>query len=335
MRLRATKTLLLCLLLLPRAEVLAAPLPQDRVEQANRLITEGKFEQARQALEAILQTEPSPPAIVYYYLAYSLFNQNQFTQAEDPLEKFLRENPSSPQGRLLKAQLLFRRGSYQASAALAQAVLKEQTENAGVYKLLGLDLFMLGHSEPAERAFLRATELSPKDVEAVYYLGRIRFERNNLTAALEAFQQAIAIDPKNVKALNHLGQTYEWMAKYDLAREAYLKSIEMERRQTTRSEWPYFNLGALCLKQGKPGEAEAYLRLALERNPSWGEAKAKLAQALLALDRRDEPLQLLKDAVNLDPQNREVRYRYAQLLMKNGQREEALRQFEALEKAKP
>jgi tetratricopeptide (TPR) repeat protein len=337
MTVRAFSVLLVWGVLLMRTEALTvqnAQVPSDRMEQANRWIAEGKFEQAQKELEAILLSESSPPPLVHYYLAYTLYNRNQLARAESSLEQFLQRSPASPPGRLLKAHLLFRRGKYQESAVLAEEYLSQQPSSANAYKLLGLDWFMLGRSEPAENAFGRASELAPEDVEAFYYLGRIRFERKNLVGALDAFQKTIKLDPTHVKALNQLGQTYEWMANYDLARELYLKSIENEKRQSTRSEWPYFNLGSLYLKLAKPGEAAVYLRQALDRNPGWGEGKAKLAQALLALDQREEALGLLKDAVTLDPQNREARYRLAQLLMKSGQREEALRQFDLLEKSK-
>jgi protein O-GlcNAc transferase len=334
MTVRSLKVLLLWGLLLTNFEILVAQVGQDRVDQANRLIAEGKFEQAEKELEAILLSETAPPPLVHYYLAYTLYNRNQLARAESSLEKFLQSSPASPPGRLLKAHLLFRRGKYQESAVLARGYLEQQPESANAHKLLGLDWFMLGRPEEAERAFARASELASSDVEAFYYLGRIRFERNNLTGALDAFQKAIALDPTHVKSLNHLGQTYEWMANYDLARESYLKSIENEKRQATRSEWPFFNLGVLYLKLARPDEAVVYLRQALDRNPRWGEGKAKLAQALLALNQPNEALGLLKDAVALEPQNRGARYRLAQLLMKSGQREEALRQFELLEKSK-
>ena len=77
----------------------------------------------------------------------------------------------------------------------------------------------------------------------------------NLPLALAAFKRAIEIDPHNVKAHNHLGQTYEGLALYPAARAAYLKAIELEQKQAAKSEWPYFNLGVLYIKEGRAAEA--------------------------------------------------------------------------------
>ena len=152
--------------------------------------------------------------------------------------------------------------------------------------------------------------------------------RNNPTGALAAFQKATELDASSVKAHNHLGQAYEALVQYPAARAAYLKAIELEKRQTAKSEWPYFNLGALCLREGRAAEAEGYFRQALERQPGWSEGKAKLGMALLALDRLPEALSYLEQAVQIDPQNADARYQYARLLVKMGKPDEAERHFQ-------
>ena len=147
--------------------------------------------------------------------------------------------------------------------------------------------------------------------------------RDNPAGALAAFQKATELDASSVRAHNHLGQAYEALVQYPAAREAYLKAIELEKKQKAKSEWPYFNLGALCLREGRAAEAEGYFRQALERQPRWSEGKAKLGMALLTLDKLPEALSCLEQAVQIDPQNADARYQYARLLIKMGNPDQA------------
>ena len=163
-------------------------------------------------------------------------------------------------------------------------------EHAATRKVIGLNQYMLNRADLAEAELKRAVSLAPQDAEAHYYLGRVLFMRDNPAGALAAFQKATELDASSVRAYNHLGQAYEALVQYPAAREAYLKAIELEKRQSAKSEWPFFNLGALCLREGRAAEAEGYFRQALERQPGWSEGKAKLGMALLALDKLPEAL---------------------------------------------
>src|SRR4029453_4821324 len=158
--------------------------------------------------------------------------------------------------------------------------------------------------------------------------------RDNPARVLTAFQKATELDASSVRAHNHLGQAYEALVQYPAAREAYLKAIELEKKQNAKSDWPYFNLGALCLREGRAAEAEGYLRQALERQPSWSEGKAKLGMALLALDKLPEALSYLEQALQIDPQNADARYQYARLLIKMGKPDEGERHLQVFRQQK-
>ena len=301
---------------------------QDRLRQATQLISEQKFEAAREILEAMLASaDEAPPPETYYELAVCYLKQTRWKQAEDTLEIFLRLSPQNPSALYLKGYLLFRTERYEESLRVMELLIKRQPANGASQKVIGLDHFMLGKIERAEEELKRATELAPQDAEAYYYLGRIYFTRNNLPAALATFQRAADLDPSSVKTFNHLGQTYEALVQYAEAGAAYLRAIELEKHQPTKSEWPYFNLGSLYLKQGRAAEAVDYLRQALTYNPAWSEGKARLAMALISLGKLPEALSLLEAAVQLDRSNADARYQYARLLARMGKQDEAERQL--------
>jgi tetratricopeptide (TPR) repeat protein len=307
---------------------------QDRLRQATQLISEEKFEAARQILEAMLAASEHPPPETYYQLTLCYLKQTEWKKAEETLQTFLRLSPENFLALYLKGYLLFSTQRYEESLRVLEPLIERQPGNAASHKVIGLDHFMLGRIEQAEAEMKRATELAPKDAEALYYLGRIYFTRNNLPASLATFQRTAELDPSSVKTFNHLGQTYEALVQYSAARSAYLRAIELEKHQPTRSEWPYFNLGALYLKEGRAAEAVDYLQEALSRHPAWSEGKAKLAMALVSLGKHDEALSLLEDAVRLDRRNADARYQYARLLAKMGKEDEAERQLQLFQELK-
>jgi tetratricopeptide (TPR) repeat protein len=307
----------------------------DLLRRAVRLMSEEKYQAAQSLLEEMLRaSEEAIPPLAYYHLAVTYMKQGEWNKAEDALNKFLRISPQDLPSTYLKGYLLFRTGSYQESLALVSTYLERKPDSGEARKILALDHYMLGRPGEAEVELKRATELTPHDTEAYYYLGRIYFTKNNLPLALAAFKRAIEIDPRNVKAHNYLGQTYEGLAQYPAARAAYLKAIELEQKQATKSEWPYFNLGVLCIREGRAAEAIEYLRQALARNPSWSEGKVKLAMALCSVGQYEDALTHLNEGVRIDPQNAEARYQLAQLLTKMGRQEEARQHYLLFEKLK-
>ncbi len=239
------------------------------------------------------------------------------------------QSPSEP---LQQALALFNSGKYRECYQVISPYVQQNPQSAAGHKLLGMDEYMLGNPARAIEEVRRAAELNPKDAEAYYYLGRLHFSTNNAPAALKAFQKAIELDSSSVRSWNHIGQTYEALGRPRDAEQAYLKAMELEQKQTKKSEWPYYNLGVLCLGAGRVDESASYFRQALARNPNFSEAKTKLAVAASKQRNIDEALKLLKEAVQDDPRSAEAHYRLAQLLWRSGRQEEARQHFALFEK---
>jgi len=241
------------------------------------------------------------------------------------------ESPSA-ESPLKRALTLFNAGKYRECLDVISPYVQQNPASGAGHKLLGMDEYMLGRPQEALVELQRATELTPNDADAFYYLGRLYFSADNAVAALAAFQRAIELDASSVRAHNHLGQTYEALGRQLEAERAYLRAIEIEQNSSNKSEWPYYNLGLFYLNEGQVDNALLFLRKALARNASFPEAKIKLAVILSKQNLTGDALRLLHEALESDPANAEGHYRLGLLLLKSGKREEAQQQLALFER---
>jgi tetratricopeptide (TPR) repeat protein len=301
------------------------------LEHAVALIAEGQYSEAQKILEQLAGS--TSDGQVHYQLAICYVKQRQWVQAEHALKiSFERPPPPGLQAIFLNAFILFHRARYSESLAVISDYLEKDPGNAEAHKVKGLNYFMLGMASQAEAELQRATELGPQDFDSYYYLGRVFFSRSNMPGALASFEKAIQLSPDSVKAYNHLGQTLEGLAKFSAAREAYLKAIVLEQQQAAKSQWPYYNLGLLYLKEGRMAEAIDSLRKSKSKNPSWPDGMANLAKALISAGKLEEALLQLKESLQIDPNHADTHYQLGRLLSKTDKREEARQHFLLFEK---
>ena len=312
--------------------VITRPLTADEPTwvRAEQLISEKKCQAAQEVLDETRSAKAVAP--IQHNLALCYSEQQDFRKAEAALVRFREFFPEDLSGIFLKGFILFSTRRYRESSTMLTTYVDKKPDDPRGHKLLGLNLFMLGQRRQAEVEMKRTTELDPLDSEAFYYLGRLYFTRNDMRAALAAFEKAVGLDPNSVKAFNHIGQTREALSEFGQARKAYLKAIDLERKQAVKSQWPYYNLGALCITEGKAGEAIGYLRQALDRNPSWPKGKIRLAMALTSVGKFEEALVQLNEVLRMDANDADAHYQLGQLLTKTGKPEQAKQHLQLFEK---
>ncbi len=268
-----------------------------------------------------------------YQLAVCHARLGNTKAAEASLEAVLQGQPSHLPALHLKAYLQFSAGRYRDSLEWAEKFLRLHPDGGETRKVSGLSRFMLGDKQGAEADLEVAVRQLPADFDAHYYLGRVYFEQSKVSPALQSLRRAVAIQSDSVKARNHLGQALEGLARFEEAAEAYREAIELESSGSERSEWPYYNLGALLLADGDVEGAITLLEKALDRNPSSAQVRTKLGAALSAASRFAEAASQLRVAVRAAPEHAEARFQLGRVLMRLGETDEArvqLQEFQRL-----
>jgi tetratricopeptide (TPR) repeat protein len=177
---------------------------------------------------------------------------------------------------LARADRLMRQGKVAEAIALLQQTVKDYPDSSGGWLLLGTALLARQDLGGAEEALRTASRLASDSVEIAFYLGNVRFLRNDHREAAAYFQQAVQRKPDFALA--------------------------------------HYNLGQCLMRLGDRDGAIAAFRAAVRCKPDYADAHALLGDLLLQTGHRAEALAHLRDAAQLDPGNPRTKKLLEQLL---------------------
>lgn len=117
--------------------------------------------------------------------------------------------------------------------------------------------------EEAEQLMKRSIELQPGNWLAINSLGNLYFRTGQFAAAAAEYRKLVYLDPDNHIVLGNLAATSLMAGEFDGARDALLRSLEIEENATFVG-----NLGIAYYYLGDLDEATSTFRRALELTPN-------------------------------------------------------------------
>ena len=124
-------------------------------------------------------------------------------------------------------------------------------------------LFKKGQIDEAESKFIEVLEVEPKNVETYMGLGEIYGMRKDWQTAEEAYRYIIKIKPKVFDGYKKLVELFKLAKKWDEVKKLMEEVLNLGHQEA----WVYENLGLGYKKVGYPDKAEAYFRRAVEVEP--------------------------------------------------------------------
>lgn len=164
----------------------------------------------------------------------------------------------------------------------------------------------------------KITEKSPKEPQMWLMLGRLHKIAQNSLEAEKAFKRALEIDPDNEEVLTGLAMTYADLGDTKAAADLLQRATEKNPSARTLAA-----LAAAYEQLRDFPNAAAALRKALELAPQNGEIKRGLAQNLLFSDKYDEALELFQQITAEEPRDAQAWMRISQIYRQKRQFDKA------------
>jgi tetratricopeptide (TPR) repeat protein len=262
--------------------------PESFVNQAEELFRDGKLNQAIDAYEDAILSDPEN-ASNYVELSRIQILSGRYTDALENAELALLLNANNPLAHSMRAWAQNFLGDPLEAEATIKRALEIDENYAIAHAVYAEILFDNGSFERGAEESRIALELDPNSLEVRRARGYILYNTQNFEEAVEQFDAAIAINPK-IPSLHLLkGYSYYAMGEYDLSIEA--------------------------------------LNQANALNPDDYEPDLVASRVYFTYGEYAKAAQYAEQAVNNDPVNARLRGNYGVMLSKNGKPAEAIEQL--------
>jgi tetratricopeptide (TPR) repeat protein len=295
-------------------------------DQAVNLFRQERWSEAASAFEALEKQQPGQTDALLYR-GKCLANLRQFKDAGEALQAYIASHPQSDNAVYLLAYVLFREDKPKESLQWFTDAAKLRTPTADDLKIVSFDYVLLNDYVDAVHYLESALEMDPNNLDARYYLGRVRYQQDRLDDAIAAFREVLGRDPSNVKAEDNLGLCLEGKNQVDQAIAAYQKAIALDESSSVHTEQPYLNLGILQAKNNNDREALLLLARAERIAPQSAEVHYQLAKSLFSLKRVEDAQREAETAVQLNPKSAPSHYLLGRIYHTLGKRDLSVQQF--------
>ncbi|MEM7468279.1 MAG: tetratricopeptide repeat protein [Pseudomonadota bacterium] len=305
-----------------------------RLLQAQLDLQVGRFEDARDTLQSLLQERPDDN-IVRSNLVGSLLQLNDFETAHQLLDEALEEDGDSAGLWVIKGQLAVLDEKYeeadkayskalekepQAYAAVlgrivANAGLEQYDEAEALFELLpeGADgdlrvaflrgVIAEGQERPSDAIsqFRTVIQSYPDHREALQKLARLFFESGDTTQAIEYLQRLTALDPNNEVYRKQLGAAQLAAGRLD---NAFDELMDMDISIENQTDANFLALlGSAYSKQGQYTEGVESLQRAYELAPDSTPIAIQLALSYLRGGDSTKASDILEETLKREPNN--------------------------------
>lgn len=202
----------------------------------------------------------------------------------------------------------------------------------------------IGDYDGAIKLYRELCQEEPREAKWLYYLGYQYSAKQDYPNAIVAFEKCLEIYPKWILVILNLGKVYELAGLPDKAIQSYREGIKVFKEMPAERQRGLGNIySKLCtcaakimLKRDKirdssvTEECERLLKESCKYDPGNADNWYKLGSLLLEIGRLDEAMEHLAKAKSFGPKKAYISHRIAQIYMKKGDVEEALKIYQGI-----
>jgi tetratricopeptide (TPR) repeat protein len=253
-------------------------------------------------------------ALVRSNYALELQQQGRFEDARRALEEALALDPGDARIEANLAGTLVRLGRFDEALPHFAKALETTAEPDVVQSSLGNALVSLGRFDEARAHFDEALRLNPRSADAHTNLGRVQALQGDIDGAIASFTRAVECDPLAYTALGNLGGLLARRGDHAGA----LRRYEAALRINPRFPEGHANMGVSLAALGRLNDAAAQFREALRLAPGFLQAQRGLGDVYLAQGKLDDAIRAYQAALRINPNDSQAQVKLQAALARRG-----------------
>jgi len=296
------------------------------IKKAIKLMEQGKHFEAEGILREEVANSPTN-AEALFHLALARREQADIGEAMDLLRDAIRIQPRN-------ATLYYALGNMQLGVLDYDEAEKNFLKSAGydpnnINARNGLAFLEIRQSrfKAAEHSVRIALNIDPDNLQALIFMGIALLEQDQHGNAIEYLQRAVAQKPDSVQAQFCLGRAFLASGNSGFAIQCFENAIKGEPETAEFRDW----LACAQLSAGAIQQARENFYKALDMGHVNIEILTGLVKVETLLGNTNEALDVMAQAVQLEPEQYDLAMVYVDMLLKSNRSDEAISQLQSLQ----
>jgi len=246
--------------------------------------------------------------------ARELEREGNLAQAAEFYRRILADQPGQIETITALGRLLCRQQAWGEVLPLYSQATSRYPDNPGLWLDFGLVLLQAGHVDLGKRALLSAASLWPDDPALLSNLADALREQRLFEDAMRQYQRLAGLMPDLAAAHNNLGICLLEMGRRSEAFEPFQRAVEANPDMPEALS----NLAMLSVERGLNSQAIKLYGKFRTLRPDLVQGPLNQGVAYYRESRLEEAAAALRDALALEPDNAQVHYNLAQVLLLKG-----------------
>ncbi len=225
--------------------------------------------------------------------------QKRYIEAVDALERAAAIDPTNDQSMYNMALVNIEMGQFERAKESLERAIGVNPTNGSYHEKLGTVLMELESWEAAKAALEKALEVDPNMARAHYKLGQVAERLDDQQSALQHYTDAISKGPRFLEAYSALGRLYADLGFLDESVQVLQGALQVAQEGSTEEGNVHHLLGTVFQQQRKFDEAVVEFREALNIEPGNRDALFSLGWTYALQQEREEARRYLKKYVDI------------------------------------
>ena len=189
---------------------------------------------------------------------------------------------------------------------------------------IAIQHYLNNNASIAETQFMRILEINNNNIEAIYYLGRIKYDAKQYAQAIEYFEKGINLDPNHEDLLRFISESYRLQGNIDRSIESLERLADLKNEQNEPDIAIYYNLARNYNQRSAIDKAFEALDQALQINSNFDAGHQLYADIAWDNERYDVAIDHLVYITEKNPDDDETASRLARSYQRTGQLDRAI-----------